>query len=144
MLVSTVKQIFIKKRKLTAFFIDEVGKVWPKKVSYVNNTFEYKTGGQKGTYIVDHKCILYLGSNNEPCSFYYTNNTQPITMSHERDDTIDAIGFKTILDSKAISELFSSKGLNLMIILMCMIGVNMLFSLFILAIQMKWIKVGGA
>lgn len=132
---------FMKKSRLKAMFIDEVGLVSEKKVKYTNNTFSVKNFGEAQAYVVDHNFVTYDKKTKMPVSFYYVNNPNPIRIQHERNKEVDGIGFKKILDSKVISDLFSDEAKSIMTMLLVLIGVNLLFSLVIVLILFKVIKV---
>lgn len=129
--------------KIKAFFIDEAGLIIDKKFKYTNNTFSTKAFGEPQAYIVDHNFIVYDKKTKIPVSLYYVNNPSPIRIQHERNKELDGIGFKKILDSKTISELFSEENKNVMLILIILIGLNMLLTAVVLLVQFKVIKVGG-
>lgn len=122
-MIDSVKNYFKSKEKLRVFFIDEVGKLTIKNVTYVNNNFTISDGllGKKRAYLVDHNYIIYDKKTGEATSFYYTNNPNPIHIQHERNKDVDSIGFKNILDSKVIEELFSQEGVKMMTILLILV-----------------------
>lgn len=111
------KQYFKKKRRLVAVFIDETGRIFEKETPYENNNFTIKIGsnlvgmgGTEQTYIVDAECMIYEVKSNLPKLFYYTNNPYPLKLKHTRSkEGVDSIGFKTLLDSKVITDLFSDE-----------------------------------
>lgn len=140
-LIDKAKGFFQKKSKITAIIIDEVGKVHTKKVPYANNSFTLLVNSQKHAYVVDHNFVTYDIKKNGPVSFYYVNNPQPIRMQHERNADMDSIGFKKILDSKVITDLFSEEAKNLLTILMILIIVNLVLTGLLAAVQFHIIKV---
>lgn len=133
--------IFRKKRKLRAILLDEVGNVLIKNVGYENNTFTIKISGSQQTYIVDMNYVTYDKKTSLPVSFYYVNNPNPIRMRHERNKDVDSIGFKKILDSKTIQDLFSQESANKFNIMLIIVGINILLSIFIILLQTGVIKV---
>jgi hypothetical protein len=116
---------FKTKQKLKATFFDETGSVFIKEVKYENNKFDVseKLFGKKGTYIVDANFIVYARKTRTPMAYYYTNNPNPIHIQHVRNKDVDSIGFKRILDSKVIVDLFSSDGIKFLtvILILCII-----------------------
>ena len=78
-------------------------------------------------------------------SFYHTNNPQPIPMNHQRNsEGIDAIGFKSVLDSKTIKDLFSGEGVNQLTILLWVAIGMVILQLIGLAHQFGLLKAVGA
>jgi hypothetical protein len=140
-IVVWVKNLFKKRNRLKAIFIDETGHIITYKVKYANNVFTKRIHGEEGSYIVDHNYIVY-GKNNEATSAYYTNNPNPIRLQHQRNENLDSLGFKRIIDSKAVADLFSAEGTNKMMMIIILIGINLLLTIFLLLIQFKVIKVG--
>ena len=142
--IDGITTFFRKKSKLRVIFIDEVGNVSNKIVKYANNTFEVKIQGEKQAYLVDHNFIMYDKGDRTATSFYYVNNPQPIHIQHSRNkDGIDSIGFKKILDSKTIQDLFSSEGMNIMKVIMFLAIGILLLQLIGLLVQFGVIKVAS-
>lgn len=142
-MLDALKNIFKSKRKLIAVFIDETGTVTRKKKKYSGNLFEDSDGigKPKGSYIVDHNFTVYEGKTNLPMAFYYKNNPQPIPIKHARNLEADAIGFQHILDSKAIQDLFSNKGMDAIFWCIVVSAAGCLLTMVVLAIQTGIIKV---
>lgn len=140
-IIDKARGFFQKKSKIKAIIIDEVGKLHTKKVAYNNNSFTLLVNGEKHAYVVDHNFVTYDIKGNFPTSFYYINNPQPIRMQHERNDELDSISFKKILDSKVITDLFSEEAKNVLMILMILIIVNLVLTGLLAAIQFKLIKI---
>lgn len=130
-----------KKSRLKAIFIDEAGIVSIKKVKYTNNTFSLKSFGEDQAYVIDHNFVTYDSKTKNPVSFYYVNNPNPIRIQHERNKDVDGIGFKKILDSKTISDLFSDEGKNIMTLLLILLAVNIVITLVVALVVFKVIKV---
>lgn len=136
---------FFKSRpKIKAIITDEAGKNHKRKAYYNNNYFIAKVNGKKHAYIIDHNEVTYDAKNNQAMSFYDVNNPVPIKRTHQRNPQVDSISFKTILDSKAITDLFSSQQKNLLFAILILIIINLVISIVIILIQTKVIKVGGA
>lgn len=135
-----LRGFFKKKRVLKASFYDEAGRVVVRKVKYQNNTFTQKFNGELQTYIVDDAYINYDAKTNQPMSSYYINNPQPIRFLHERNNEVDSIGFKKIIDSKVIKDLFSDEDSTKMLLLIILICISIAVSAFTLAKVMGWIR----
>lgn len=121
-LMNAIKDFFRKKDKLRVIMIDEVGRFTIQQVTYDNNTFSL--GGMMGkqsAYIVDHNAIYYDKKSGEGLSAYYRNNPNPIQLTHERNPDVDAVGFKNILDSKVIQDLFSQEGVKMLTVLLIIV-----------------------
>lgn len=127
------KSFFKKKRKLHVTFFDEIGNVYNKEIKYENNMFKIKEFGEKVAYIVDHNFVLYDKSNHMARAYYYVNNPQPIRIQHERNQDLDSIGFRKILDSKVIADLFSEEGKNLMFWILIVGIINGVLTMIVLA-----------
>jgi hypothetical protein len=129
--IDNIKDMFKKKQKLVAIFFDETGSTYAREVVYSNNRFEVsdKLFGHKGVYIVDHNFIIYDRRTRKPYCYYYTNNPNPIHIHHERNKDVDSIGFKRILDSKVITELFSTDGLKFLTVILIIVIIVGLLSL---------------
>lgn len=140
-IIDKAKEFFKKKSKIRAIIQDEVGKIHTKKCPYSNNSFTVVINAEKHAYVVDHNFVTYDAKNNMPTSFYYINNPQPIRMQHERNEEVDSIGFKKLLDSKVITDLFSEEGKNMLTILMILIIVNLALTGLLAGIQFKLIKI---
>lgn len=143
-LLDKITGFFKKKSRLHCVFIDEIGDVHFVEVKFSNNTFTTKFFGEPQTYIVDHNYILYNRKSKTPIAFYYVNNPNPIGIQHERNRDVDSIGFKKILDSKTIQDLFSEEGQKKINLVLILVIVNIAITIIILLIQFKVIKVGGA
>jgi hypothetical protein len=117
------KGFFRKKTKLRAVFFDETGSEFTKNVIVENNRFEISENlfGKKGVYIADHNYIVYERKKRIPKSYYYVNNPNPIHIQHQRNREMDSIGFKRILDSKVIEELFSNSGIKFLTIILVVV-----------------------
>lgn len=123
--------LFKKKQRLIAVFFDETGSEFRREVTYENNKFEVseKLFGKKGSFIVDHNFIVYDRKSRTPKSYYYTNNPNPIHIKHERNRDVDSIGFKRLLDSKVIEELFSNDGVKFLTVILILVIVVLLVQL---------------
>lgn len=144
-LIESIMGFFRKKQKLRAYFIDEVGTVTKKVVKYKNNTFEANIQGEKGAYLIDHNNIFYDRKDRMASSFYHTNNPQPLKLNHNRNEEgIDSVGFKSVLDSKTIKDLFSSEGINQLTILLYIAIAIVIMQVISLAHQFGLLKVVGA
>lgn len=141
MIIDKVQEFFKKKPKIKALIVDEVGRVHEKKQKYSNNSFEVMISGKKHAYVVDHNFVTYEHKSNMPMSFYYINNPQPIRMQHERNENMDSISFKKILDSKVITDLFSAEAASILTLLMILIIANLVLTGILAAIQFKLIKI---
>lgn len=130
-----------REQKLSVVFIDETGHEHPKKVSYKNNVFHTKINGEEGSYIVDHNYIVHDGKNR-PKSYYYTNNPNPIRIQHARNEVLDSISFKRIIDSKVVTDLFAEEGLGKLFILLILIAANCALTVFVLLVVLKVVKIG--
>lgn len=141
---SFITDIFFRPKKIRAIFIDETGSLIEQFHKYSNNKFETKFGEHEMAYIIDHNRIVY-DKKKMPTSFYHVGDPSPIDVNHKRDTELDAIGFKKILDSKTIVDLFSNDGnKNLMTLLIILIIGNIILSVVIMMIQFHFIKVPGA
>jgi len=141
-MLDAISKIFKSKRKLIAIFIDETGTVTRKKKKYSGNIFEHSEGfGKKGSYIVDHNFTVFENKTNMPMAFYYKGNPQPIVMRHQRNKETDAIGFQHILDSKAIQDLFSNKGMDAIFWCIVLSGISCFLCLVMIGFQTGLIKV---
>lgn len=141
--IDKITYFFKKKNKMTAVIIDEVGKEYRKKVKYSNNTFMISMNGEKHAYLVDHNHVVYSTKNNEPISYYFINNPQPLKMEHHRNELVDSKGLKNLLDSKVITDLFSEEQKNLMMILLILVVINMLITIVVILIQTDVIHAGA-
>lgn len=113
-------------------------------VKYDNNEFTTKFGGKPHSYIVDHNFIVYDAKSKMPTSAYYVNNPNPIRLQHERNEELDSISFKRILDDKTVSDLFSPEGKNMLMILTMMVGACIALIIIVIAIQSGWITLSAA
>lgn len=138
-MISSIGGFFKSKRRLRAYFIDEAGLLIIREIKYDNNSFTTKFNGNLHAYIIDHNFIFYSAKDKTPCSFYYVNNPHPVHIQHERNIDVDSIGFKQILDSKTITDLFSNEGKNLLLMLTIMVGACIVLGLIMIAIQAGWI-----
>ena len=143
MVLDKVLNLFRSKRRLRAHFIDEAGLIFTRVLPYDNNTFTTKFAGHEHSYIVDHNYIVYSSKDRMPTSLYYVNNPHPVRLQHERNLETDSVGFKNILDSKTIQDLFSPEAKNVLMILMIMVGVAIVLVLEVLAQTAGWINIGG-
>lgn len=125
-ILGKITGFFTKKAKLKAIIFDEVGKQHEKKVEYANNYFSTSINGESHAYVVDHNFINYGAKNNEPIAHYYINNPQPIRLQHERNEEMDSIGFKKILESKVITDLFTEQAKNLLTLLMILMVITLI------------------
>lgn len=130
-LLNMLQGFFKKKQKLRAIFFDETGSQFKKDVVYENNKFKIseKLFGKKGVYIVDNNFVLYDRKTRIPISYYYANNPNPIHIKHERNADLDSIGFKKMLDSKVITELFSNDGIKFLTIILILVIILLLINL---------------
>lgn len=137
-----VLDLFKTKRRLKAHFLDEAGLFFTREVKYDNNMFSTKFGGKDHAYIVDHNFIFYDAKDRRPSSLYYVNNPNPVRLQHERNLEADSIGFKNIIDSKTVQDLFSPEAANKMMILIIMLGVVILLVIVVIAVQAGWLHLG--
>jgi hypothetical protein len=134
---------FNNRPKLIAYFIDETGHVFRREVKYENNKFDLKYAGEHMTYIVDHERMLYDAKKNQGTSFYYVNNPEPIRFQHMRNKDLDSVGFRKILESKAIIDLFSEEGMNRILILIILTSIVLFLVVVSLAKQFNLIGAGN-
>lgn len=130
------KGLFKRKKKLVALFIDETGRWYRKEKRYQNNTFtESSFSKEPQEYIVDQSATGIEHKSGLPVSLYHVNNPEPIRnpdlLIHRRKQELDAIGFKKILDSKAIQDLFTDDRANILMILLILVGACLIFILII-------------
>lgn len=142
-LLDRVKGFFRKHDKLVAVFFDEVGSLRQQKIKYHNNLFETGVFGDKETYIVDQGRV-YDHKKLGKMAFYNAHDPQPLKLGHARNEEIDALGFRKILDDKTVQELFSDDALKLIKLALILIGINMLISIVIMLVEFKVVKLGGA
>jgi hypothetical protein len=142
-MIEWVKGLFRKKKKLNARFIDEVGHSFDRKVKYVNNTFSISIQGVEQTYIVDMACVIYERKKKLPTSVYYVGNPNPLRFSHLRNKDVDSISFKQILDSKVVTDLFTS-GLEAKVqLLIILVAINLAVSVITMMAALGFLKFGG-
>lgn len=137
--IDRVKGFFKKRSKLRAIIHDETANVYQKDVVYSNNVFMISINGEKHAYVVDHNFVSYDQKTKIPISYYYISNPQPIRIQHERNQEVDSIGFRKILESKVITDLFSDEARNTLFLLVVLIIISMLLSAACFAAQMGWI-----
>ena len=135
---------FQKRPKIIAYFIDETGHVFKKKVKYDNNVFYIRYAGNKMMYIVNHERVLYDARSNKGVSYYYLNNPEPIKFQHMRNKELDSVGFKKIIDSKAIIDLFSEEGAKKMMIIIILLVVVIILCILILGFEGGFIHYNAA
>lgn len=154
MLYKFVRGIFLKKNRLRVFFFTPTGKILRKIVNPENNRFTAKVEGQKGLYIVDPNCVVYSGTYSVPTSCYYSNNPKPIRIKHERNKEkiqitvngekkeidVDSVGLHTIIQSKAITDLFKNEGAIKLLLILVVVIINLIVTLFL---AYRVYKMGG-
>jgi hypothetical protein len=137
---------FKKKYALKAHFLDETGHQNGngKTVKYNNNGFSIKRNGKEEHYLVRHERIIYDQGTGVAHSYYYAGNPEPILFKHTRNKEVDAIGFKQIIDSKAIEDLFKDESANLLMILLIMLVITMILVAIIGLKVFGYIKLGAS
>lgn len=143
-MLNGIKNFFKKKQVIKARFIDESGRETTKKIKYTNNTFTLSFFGEDQSYMVDHKKVIYDAKDKLPILYYYVNNPNPLTLEHMRNPEVDAVGFKQIIESKVVKDLFSDEQANLLKIIVIVIIIHALISIVTMARVMGWIKGGGS
>lgn len=144
MIIDAIKDFFKGKRVLRAYFIDETGRIFKKEVHYSNNIFSIKIGDDLQSYIVDHNFMVYDAKDRVGTSVYYVNNPNPVRLQHERNNQVDSISIKKILDSKAIKDLFSEENKELINWILIIVIVNIMLTLVVGAKVFNFIKWSNA
>lgn len=139
-MIEKAKNFLYRNYNLEVEVIDEVGRRTKHYVTPVNNTFRLKFEDGEQDYIVDHNFLILDQKKKILVGYYHKNNPQPIHMEHKRNPDLDGRGFREIMESKVVKDLFSEEGMNiLMWILFILIFVGVLL-VWQLAISNHWVK----
>lgn len=138
--MSFITDFFRRKKVIEAEFIDKTGRSLTKKVKYTNDSFTVNYFGKEEEYNIDYNKMIYDMKTNQPKLKYFVGDPIPLTIENSRNPDMNASGYKAILNSKVVEDLFKEKKTDIMLIIAIMVGVSIVLSFVIIGKVFNLIK----
>lgn len=141
--ITKIKYFFTLKKKIDVTFFTLSGTAYRAKKIIKNGVFYHSIHGTDHAYVVDFGRVYYNQKDHTPTAYYHEGNPQPLDMSHRRNDEVDSVGFRDILDSKIVQDLFSDEKSSSIFWILIISGIIGVMMLLVFLKQYGIIKVGG-